>query len=375
MGEEKPLEFCGLNHSFGAQLKIMSKSPKAPLARLMFPLQSSSAAGWGAALAAGVFALTSVRAADVSAYGIVKEQALVQTNTDAPMLRTNQPFAFSAFVLATSTNSVLGAALSVPGGGPITNLTRDTNTGHFALLDRFGTQEDLDAAYPGGSFPTYLMNITNMSDGFKQPQLKFGPDNYPNNPRLTNYASAQAIIANAPFIFQWESFDGGTTGDYVQLIIVDAQTNQVFSSPPASEPNALDGTSNAVTIVANTLQPGRNYEATLIFGKVLPGNPFNPFIYLGVRDVVAYAKRTEFKIQTVAMVPTTRPSLYLLSVTATTAAVRFSSEIGFTYRLEASTNLTNWATLLTTNAAMTNVTYNDATISVEPTRFYRVVSP
>lgn len=328
------------------------------------------------ALAAGTWisavATTSVSAAtSTAAYGVIKQENYEQTSTAMPDPTATQGFSFTAFAIATATNSLtsvyyaIGAETAVP-------LTRETNSGDFYYSQSFDLKDDLDLAFPGGN-TSYKMTITG-TDGTHQPTLKFLSELYPIVPRITNYPAVQSINATAAFTFYWDPIPGGTTNDAVRLVIADANTNTVYSSGNYGTTNGLDGTTSSLTIGANTLQAGNAYRGALLFGKINALNPANQFIYSGVKDIVGYARLTTFSINTAAG----GPPYSLLEVLTNNYAgttLRFTTSAGYAYRVESSTNLSAWSTILSTNPVSTNVIYTDAASTGQTKKFYRISSP
>lgn len=310
------------------------------------------------------------RPADVRGYGILKEKGHRQTNS-TPALLAVEPFSFSAFVIATNETSVSSATL-LPAGGTVKALVRDTNSGNFLLTERFATESALNAAYPNAN---YTLTIQTANDGLRSPGLSLLSGTYPNAPRVANLAAAQAINATNAFTLQWDAFAGGTVNDLIQFVITDGASNLVFSSPTPGQSNSLDGLAVSYPIPAGTLAPGRAYTGNLLFARVFTSFG-NQLIYPSVPGASAFAARTLFTLQTLPAPATRRPALRVLPATLPNVALAFDAEPGVAYRLEAATNLSspNWITVLTTNAAATNITVLDASATARE-RFYRVVSP
>src|SRR5438093_1174126 len=90
------------------------------------------------------------RAADVSFYVVAKGQSYVQTNS-TPILAKDLPFAFDAFVIPGSSNTVKSARLRLPNAST-RELTLSTNGLAINFLDQFTSQAQLDAKYPIGNY-------------------------------------------------------------------------------------------------------------------------------------------------------------------------------------------------------------------------------
>jgi hypothetical protein len=158
---------------------------------------------------------------------------------------------------------------------------------------------------------------------------------------------------------------GGLLG-IVQLLILDAGSNVVYSSPAPFSTGGLNQNSSSKTIPPNTLPPGTNFVGHLEFAQ--PGLP-DTNSYPGAVGIAAFAKDTAFPLTTRAT--PLRPSLQIWSG-STPLVVHFTGETNRNYHLQASTNLagTAWSDLLITNVSAASFT--DAQSVVLPSRFYRV---
>jgi hypothetical protein len=76
---------------------------------------------------------------------------------------------------------------------------------------------------------------------------------------------------------------------------------------------------------------------------------------------------------TVTVTSPARPTVSSLSSTGSGFQFMVSGDFGPDYTLQASTNLTAWATILTTNSPALPFTWTDAAATNYPTRFYRVL--
>jgi hypothetical protein len=325
-----------------------------------------------ALLALLLTAAAGATAADVALYGLIKEKAHAQTNSTPALLATN-PFGLTAFVIISTNGGAVSSSYLKPNLGSQTPLAQSTNSGNWFLSARFATESALDAAHPN---TTYKLGIQAVHDGFRELNLNLSSGAYPNTPRVVNLGAAQAIVATNNFLLQWDSFNGGTDNDLIQLIVTDGQGNAVFSTPTYNQPGSLDGFDVSATIPAGTLLPGRAYVGNLAFTKIILSLE-NQLIYPNVPGAAAFAARTTFPLTTIPLNATSSPTLRVASAGGNVVILQFNSETGAAYRLLTTTNLLapSWITLLTTNAAATNVTCVDTNIGVAGERFYRVVSP
>jgi hypothetical protein len=340
--------------------------------RPLLPIPAAATVARAAGLALALAGAGAVPAADVSFYGLIKERAYQQTNGTPALLATNA-HGLTAFVLVATNGGAVSSAYLKPSTGAQTPLIQSTNSGNWFLSARFATESALNTAWPN---TTDKLGHQAVNDGFRELNLNLSSGAYPNAPRVANFGAAQAIVATNSFPLQWDSFNGGTDNDLIQLVITDGQGNLVFSTPTYNQPNSLDGFSVSATIPAGTLLPGRAYVGNLAFTKIILSLE-NQLIYPNVPGGAAFAARTAFPLATVPRHATSSPTLRVISTDANAVTLRFNSEAGAAYRLLAATSLAApvWTTLLTTNAASTNVICVDTNVAAAGERFYRVVSP
>ena len=308
------------------------------------------------------------RAADVSVYALTKTQNFQQTSSAAPVLQATGGFSFGAIIDPATATSVTSATLRLPSAtvvpfGPVPGF------GPFAVAEAFDTQAAMDAEYGSGS---YLFTIHAVSDGTKTPSLSLGAAAYPTTPRVTNFAAAQTIDWTQNFTLQWNAFAGGTSSDSIQLIILRKNGSTVFSTPTFGSTGALDGTATSTVIPANTLVPGETYSATLVFGNIITINIFAYGFLSGVPGVTAFAKRTDFPMKA----PGTTPKLQISKgVAAGSYDLTWNADIGRSYDLVRSQDLTTWTRVALITATASSITRTDTPAASVKFRFYRLQEP
>ena len=312
-----------------------------------------------------------IQALDVSLYAVVKGQSYVQTDANAPVLTTNNPYSFNAVVVPSGANTVHSAAMQVPDGS-LRTLEGSASGLLFSLSETFASQSALDAKYSAGS---YTFGIDTVHDGLRVLAINLLRDDYPNTPTILNLDAAQAVVATNDFTLAWEPFENGTTNDVVQIMVLDGPGKTIYSSPALRSPGALDGTSTSGVIPANKLQPGANYQASLTFGRTV-NYLLNFPAYFGAVGAAGYAKQTAFTLRTVSPPPPKPPRLEILSPAAGGQfQLRVTVETGHAYNLQSSTNLADWLIVLTTNAAASSIDFTIPPIAKPGSQFYRAVAP
>ena len=226
---------------------------------------------------------------DVTMLIVAKGQNFEQIGPTNVVLQTDDPaYGFHASVSPWSSGAVTNVTLRAP-NGVVHALANQTD--QFGLDSEFATKPALDSAFGSGS---YMFTIGAVNDGIVRPTLALPSENsssYPNTPRITNWEAAQEVDAAADFTLAWTAFAGGTTNDFVQVMIEpEWDGSDAFSTGEPGTTNALNGTSTFVVIPAHTLNPGQVYYVSLLFAHIVT---MNETAYPGATGIAAYFKSTE----------------------------------------------------------------------------------
>jgi hypothetical protein len=302
-------------------------------------------------------------AADVSFYAIQKSQKFNQGSSGAPTLGGGNPYRFGGVVAPTSPGSVVSASVSAPGGAP-QDLSLDPTYGFLDSNAKFGSEAALDLAAPSGSY-TLLLNT--LHDGQRTLKLNMPAETFPNAPHISNWSDAQIITPGAEFTLRWDPFTGGTTNDFILVVMGDQNTGVVnFRTPAPLQAGALDGTAASVLIPAQALQANTAYLVEITFLKV---QSIDLTSYAGVSGVVVFDSFTD------ATLLTTVP-IQMSVVSYSKAAglrLQLTGEPGRNYLVQFSTNLTHWSELTTTNLPAAAAQIVDPQAAQAPARFYRTL--
>jgi hypothetical protein len=227
---------------------------------------------------------------DVSIYAVVKSREYGQHDESAPTLNSGLPFEADAIVIPTGTTSVTRSTVRFP-NGTTRNMPWNADSEDFEYDTESATKPPMDSAWPTGR---YRLTVNTVHDGTKTLNLDLPADAYPNPPRVANYGDAQAIYATTDFALTWDAFQGGTSGDWIEVVIDDGDST-VFSTPMYMASGFLDGTATSVVIPAATLSPGKSYEASLRFYKITTADLSS---YPGATGLVFYQTSTDFSLAT-----------------------------------------------------------------------------
>ncbi|MGD0411683.1 MAG: Ig-like domain-containing protein [Verrucomicrobiota bacterium] len=287
-----------------------------------------------------------------------------QASAGAPTLDTNiPPFLFFADVTLSSNQSALSATLELPSASVSNLLQEAVDPGQFFLTASDTNQAILTNTYGNGNYIFTLAAATsneqvtvNLPASLLQPGA----------PQISNYTAAQSVNPAQAFTLTWDSFGGGTATDFVYVFIGSA-----FSTAPPGTSNALAGTATSVTIPANTLQPGSNYDSFISFYHlILPSNT----VSAGYTTAAYRYAATEFNLTTTS--GTTTPVILTnASWSGHTFSFNVTSAAGQSLVIQYNTNappLANqWQTLLATTNATGVVQVSDSANTTNRHVFYR----
>ena len=266
-----------------------------------------------------------------------------QTSTAAPTPDATAPYNFSAITSLASNRSATNVALTLASGGAPQNLTRSFFQPENFTLFAFNTSlTTFNTTYPSGNY-TFNVQATISNQTF----VATLPASLqqPGAPHVSNYAAAQTVDATQPFTLTWDAFPGGTSTDNISVAIGDS-----FSSTNAGSPGALPGTATSITIPANTLRAGSNYDCTIGFYR------FTGATNGASRSLVYRATTTQFTLTTQG--GSTIGLLILTNAVHTPANFAFDvlCSPGQVVTVEYRTNLSAglWRTLLSTTSSATH---------------------
>jgi hypothetical protein len=309
----------------------------------------------------------SLRAADVSLFGVIKSSEFRQTNA-TPVALASNGYAFNAFVIATTNGVVTNATVKPSNGTPVRTLLPESDGLSLRFEERFHTQAALDATYPVGNFlSSTKYNFTNdtVNDGVRSTILDFLGVlllGNPPTPTITSLSAAQSIDQTSDFMLRWNSL-GGSTLDIVQLFVLDSASNTVFSSPAPFAPNALNGTATSIIIPAHTMPSDSLLEGHLTIAR--PGT-INSNYAVGVTAVL---KDTGFPLRT--RPAPSAPRLEVLAPNAGQFQLRLTGETNRHYQIQATEDFQTWSSLLATNSASGAFNYTDPQSDAFRHRTYR----
>ena len=202
------------------------------------------------------------------------------------------PLAFEVFAIEGGPGLITSATVTIPGGAPLPLLRELPGDEELGRNDRYGSPLDLDTARPDG---THTVNLQTVNDGALSIALDLQGGLYPPAPHVTNHAALQNAGSTTSINVTWSPMGGGT-GDFIMLTVKDPSTDDtVYSTGGPGSPGSLDGTATGTLIPAGALQPARDYEAELLFVRVVDGET------TPVMAVAGYYQMTRFRLSTAGL--------------------------------------------------------------------------
>jgi hypothetical protein len=265
-------------------------------------------------------------AADIGFVAVMKGQEFAQTSTDIVALgewriwndtgevqnegeHGEPPYLFQTLAFGTAPDSLVSGSVTVPGGA-VLNLQRDVEDAEsteISVESGYDSPLNLNTARPDGS---YTVQLVTKNEGMYSTVLPLTGGAYPPVPHVTNFNALQSATASLPITVQWSAM-GGTAQDFILCQVMQlggANDDMIlWQSGAPGTPGALDGTSTQVVIPANTLNPGTDYRAEVMFVKT-SNVQTSPAL-----AIAGYYKLTGFRIRTAALPGTPLGSTLLRS--------------------------------------------------------------
>ncbi|MFU8848287.1 MAG: hypothetical protein ACNA77_06170 [Opitutales bacterium] len=297
---------------------------------------------------------------DLEMIGLLKSQYFIQTGV-TPVFTGR--YEANVEIEATSSNRLKSATLTSP-DGRTSPLYADIWKGDdYEVPGDYGSKEDLDRFYPNGD---YQFSIDGIADGAQLVTLSLGEtDQYPEAPTITNLAALQGLDPAASATIHWNALSGWSNepqvGDgFIQIAIENEFGHEIFWMEGSE---MLSGTE--CEIPPGTLQPGRSYEAELMFIRI---TDWEEELYPGVMGAAGFESITQFTITTGGQIelPTVQ-----IERTFGTARLSFAHMlVNSNYVLEVSSDLQRWTTLAGIWSG--NPSFEDYDAHYLKSRFYRL---
>jgi hypothetical protein len=230
----------------------------------------------------------------VSAFFLNLMEYYWQNSTGAPsQIDQSITSQFLAEVVPGFPGSVSFAVVQGPAGNTL-SLTRSFENYH-ALFENdlvFPSSASMISNARAGKYSVYVQDVTgnvfttNVVLGVER---KIAP------PIVLNWTATQAVDPAQDFVLNWGPFVGGTTNDYVRVIVQDSTDEYLVYTPNEFESGALRPPKQGYLIPANTLQFGKIYYGAIFYIKVQNKQSTGP----GIRAATGATAVTVFQIKTI----------------------------------------------------------------------------
>lgn len=169
---------------------------------------------------------------------------------------------YSADLNAATANAYTSASLAYPGSGSPVTLAQSTTTDYHYQTSYYPSQAAMDAAFPMGTY-----TFTGVGGTTDTASYQYTADDYPQStPYLTGteYTSLQGMNPSQPFTF---NFNPDVTGSKASASYIFFTIYDVTTSTYVVVDDFLSPTTTSVTVAANTLVAGNQYDYEIDFSN------------------------------------------------------------------------------------------------------------
>ena len=240
---------------------------------------------------------------DISFFVLVKSSNYAQ---DASGNLTLLNHHFFSEIFLTEGGHIESAALTLP-NRPLESMEYEDRDSNFYLEGgHFDTLEELDVAYPNG---TFFFDIEAPSVKITEESLRLadpgGETILPDPITITLYQSRQTvspeeIAADQPLVIRWSEFAGGAVDprgivdDMIFVVVADCHGERLYHTGFPFQGTYLTFRTPDVSVPANTLMSGQPYSMFVEFPSVVDSR-----VIRGVPGFTSYATATYLDLHTV----------------------------------------------------------------------------
>lgn len=203
---------------------------------------------------------------------------------------------FTAEVIPGFAGSISFGLLEGPGGTISLSRTFDNYRALFENDQLFPSSASMMSTVRPGKYSFYVEDI---SGNVFTTNLIVGAERKISPPVVSNWTAAQAIDPAQDFVVNWNPFVGGTTNDFIRIIVQDSSGEYVVYTPNEFESGALRPPKLGYIIPANTLQYGKTYNAQIVFTKIQNRQSANAAIHASTTSTAV----TLFPLKTIVPLP------------------------------------------------------------------------
>jgi hypothetical protein len=305
------------------------------------------------------FSCSSVRAADVAGYSVLKGQFLYQVDETTLLLDEDLGISILASVDLTDYDLATGASLTLPDGEEV---AMDNASLSWDYLDYgYSTFSTLNADYGWGQ---YTVDFVTVNDGEFSCPISFPSTPLPPQPRLLNFREVQAVDASQPLTLRWDYSTPPASNDFIQVYI-DMGHGDAFSTPGYGEEGALDINARSLIVPAGSMLPGYVYNVNLEITRIVFTNTTS---YPSAPGLAGTFSSTAIPLVTIT------PPAFQIPAAPTNGVfwVQVNAELNTTLVLQASLDLASWSDVAT-NTVSTNLVSFAVPVQGQPFRFFRAL--
>ena len=239
---------------------------------------------------------------DISFFVLVKSSNYAQ-NTSGDLTFLNYHFFSEIFV--NEGVELLGASLTTPNRPDAPRPYEDRGTNYYMEGGHFDSVEELDAAYPNG---TFVFDIQAPSVSFSNETMELaGPGGETAIPAPITISLAQAgadvsplaIDPNEELVIRWSEYSGGSADprgivdDMIFVVVADCHGERLVHTGLPFQGEHLTFRAKELSVAAGTLGPGLAYSMFVEFPSMVDSR-----IIQGVPAFTSYATATYLDLRT-----------------------------------------------------------------------------
>jgi hypothetical protein len=198
---------------------------------------------------------------DVARYRLLSSRSLRQDDQSAPAASANGGFAFEASALAVAQDRLTNVLLGLPLGATL-NLQPDGDHVLWQTNLVFDTEGQLLAAAPSGD---YKWTFASLGAGTQTATTAAGAASaWPAPLTVVNWPDLQTNSFTKEVVVRWTEPPGALGSDLIEFIVSAPSGEVAYRDPDdAKGEQPLSGTDTQLTVRANTLIDGVDYEGRL----------------------------------------------------------------------------------------------------------------
>ncbi len=234
---------------------------------------------------------------DVAQYRVLTERVFAQDGPSLPAAASPGGFEFEAAAWAQADQRLTNVTLQLPEGAKLF-LPENADQILWQTNLVFEREDQLLAGTPAGA---YQWTFEGVAQGRQSATSSLAVSAWPNPLTVDNWLAMQTNSFTNDVTLFWLPVVGALATDQIELAVLDAGQNVLYRAPDyAAGDSPVPGTAASLTIPANKLVDGEDYEARLRYLRVIATDTQT---LTGATGVVAQCAETRFPIGTKVAAP------------------------------------------------------------------------